>query len=164
MGGEEAIPVAIHTVVENIDKMDFTSRIRCSHVLRQWSIYSVNTTRAVPKVKEDKFISETTWGKKLHSVPVLLTAAFLRPVSVCLVCHNQRSRNKARCFHYVSGQCQPRTRNACLLFRLQKKRLKSRQRAACERLFKVVQIWRRVLLYKKILQCVHKLIQCVSEA
>lgn len=60
MGGEEAIPVAIHTVVENIDKMDFTSRIRCSHVLRQRSIYSVNTTRAVPKVKEDKFISETT--------------------------------------------------------------------------------------------------------
>lgn len=47
---------------------------------------------------------------------------------------------------------------------LQKKRLKSRKRAAWGRLFKVVQIWRRVLLYSEIFQSIHKLIQCLPEA
>lgn len=60
MGGEEAMPEGFPAVVKNTDKMDFTSRIGHSCVLRQWSTYPVNTTRAVPKVKEDKFISGAT--------------------------------------------------------------------------------------------------------
>lgn len=64
----------------------------------------------------------------------------------------------------MSGRCQHRTRNACLLFRLQKKRLKSRKRAAWGRLFKVVETRRRVLLYSEMLQRIHKLIQCLPEA
>ena len=60
MLAEEAFPEGIHTMVENMDKMGVTSRIGSSHARSQWSIYPVNTTRAVPKVKEDKFISGAT--------------------------------------------------------------------------------------------------------
>lgn len=44
------------------------------------------------------------------------------------------------------------------------KRLKIRQRAGWERLFKVVQLWRRELFYDKILQYPQQLTQCLSEA
>lgn len=59
-GGEETVPAGIHTVLENMDKMGLTSRIDHPCVLRQWSIYPVNTMGAVPKIKEDKFISGAT--------------------------------------------------------------------------------------------------------
>ena len=84
-----------------MDKMGLTSRIHHSHVLRQWSIYPVNATRAVPKVKEDKFISGATWGKKTHSVPLLLTALFWDLFQYVLCATTRGAETK----HVVSIMC-----------------------------------------------------------
>lgn len=55
--GEEAILAGIHIVVKNMNKMGLISRIGHSHVLRRWSIYLANTTRAVPKGRQIHFRS-----------------------------------------------------------------------------------------------------------
>lgn len=53
-------PQGFIIVVKNMDKMGLASRIGHSHALRKWSIYPVSTTKAVPKVKEVKYVSGVT--------------------------------------------------------------------------------------------------------
>lgn len=102
--------------------------------------------------------------KKINSVLLLLSAAFLRPVSIHPVSHNQRSRNKARGFHYASGQCQPRTRNTCLLFRLQNENTQKQAESSLGKVIQGCPALEEGGSLCKILQCPQQLIQCLPEA
>lgn len=113
--------------------------------------HPVNATRAVPKSKRRKIHvrSALEEKKKIHSVLLLFNAAFLIPVSIDLLAHNQMSRNKACGFHYASGQCQPRTRNTCLLFRLQNEKTQKKAESSLGKVIKGCPALEKEVVYAK---------------
>lgn len=138
-----------------MNKLGLTSRICHSHVLKQWSINTPWMPQGqCPKQRKTNPCQERTWGKKkIHSILLLNAVLFLFfwglfQLILWATSRGTETKHVVSIMHLDSVSLELET----LVFfsDCKMKRLKSRQRAAWERLLKAVQLWRRRLFMQNI--------------